>query len=79
MIEGGGRKGLPQSFLSRFSRVYVEAFSKKDMIEICRESYEKKLPASTLRDCIPLMVDFVSALSFEVAGANTTKASGTYL
>ena len=34
MIGGGGRKGLPQSFLTRFSRVYVEAMTEVDMQQI---------------------------------------------
>lgn len=29
--EGGGRKGLPRSFLNRFTRVYIEALSAVDM------------------------------------------------
>lgn len=29
--EGGGRKGLPRSFLNRFTRVHVEALSAEDM------------------------------------------------
>jgi midasin (ATPase involved in ribosome maturation) len=34
MIEGGGRKGLPASFLSRFTRVYIESLNNSDMYEI---------------------------------------------
>eukprot|EP00924_Labyrinthula_sp_SR-Ha-C_P005664 snap_masked-scaffold_14-processed-gene-1.5-mRNA-1 protein AED:0.22 eAED:0.22 QI:0/-1/0/1/-1/1/1/0/4800 len=33
---GGGRKGLPQSFLNRFTRVFVEELTKKDLIEISK-------------------------------------------
>ena len=46
MAEGGGRKGLPQSFLSRFSRVFVEAMSEDDLFEVSSCSL---LHASTQR------------------------------
>ena len=39
MVEGGGRRGLPQSFLSRFSRVYVEAMDGNDMTEIAIKAW----------------------------------------
>ena len=37
--EGGGRKGLPQSFLTRFSRVFVEAMTESDMCEIASGAF----------------------------------------
>ena len=39
MAEGGGRKGLPQSFLTRFSRVYIESMTSDDLILITQQSY----------------------------------------
>lgn len=33
--QGGGRKGLPKSFVNRFTKVYVEALSKDDLQVIC--------------------------------------------
>ena len=38
--QGGGRKGLPKSFLDRFTKVYVEELSSDDMFIICREQFE---------------------------------------
>lgn len=32
--EGGGRKGLPRSFLNRFTRVHIEALTTSDMFII---------------------------------------------
>jgi midasin len=32
--EGGGRKGLPKSFLNRFARVYVELLGTQDLLFI---------------------------------------------
>jgi len=34
--EGGGRKGLPKSFVNRFSRVYVSALMRDDILSISR-------------------------------------------
>lgn len=33
--QGGGRKGLPKSFVNRFTKVYVEALSRDDLQIIC--------------------------------------------
>ena len=73
LIEGGGRKGLPQSFLSRFSRVYVEAMTETDMLHIAKSAYASPSaiagPLSTvyascsfLESVIPSMVKFVNEL-----------------
>ena len=35
--EGGGRKGLPKSFLNRFTRVKVELLQSKDLLFIAGE------------------------------------------
>lgn len=32
--EGGGRKGLPRSFLNRFTRVHVELLQREDLLAI---------------------------------------------
>ena len=45
--EGGGRKGLPQSFLTRFSRVFVEEMDERDMRDIAIQAY------STMSDIAP--------------------------
>ena len=37
--EGGGRKGLPKSFLNRFTKVYVDAMTKHDMHVILSAAY----------------------------------------
>ena len=38
---GGGRKGLPQSFLSRFSRVYMVDLTSEDYLEIVSKVIDK--------------------------------------
>ena len=32
--EGGGRKGLPKSFLNRFTRVYIDLLQPSDLVKI---------------------------------------------
>ncbi|RCV42665.1 hypothetical protein SETIT_9G233700v2 [Setaria italica] len=37
--QGGGRKGLPKSFLNRFTKVYVDELSEEDYLFICKSRY----------------------------------------
>lgn len=37
--QGGGRKGLPASFVNRFTVVYADVFSPEDLIRICQKSF----------------------------------------
>ncbi|KAJ3690228.1 hypothetical protein LUZ61_019392 [Rhynchospora tenuis] len=37
--QGGGRKGLPKSFLNRFAKVYVDELSADDYLYICQARY----------------------------------------
>ena len=37
--EGGGRKGLPASFVNRFTVVYVEKFTHDDLLMICSQAF----------------------------------------
>jgi midasin (ATPase involved in ribosome maturation) len=39
MTQGGGRKGLPKSFLNRFTQVYVQELTADDMMLICRHKF----------------------------------------
>ena len=36
--EGGGRKGLPKSFLNRFSRVHIQLLQSQDLLFIAGEA-----------------------------------------
>ena len=52
--EGGGRKGLPKSFLNRFIRVRISSFSFQDLLNISR-SIQPGLPERVVRsmtDCL---------------------------
>lgn len=55
LSEGGGRKGLPKSFLNRFIRVYVSALTENDMFVICRQQYDEDLISS---DILKKMIRF---------------------
>ncbi|XP_068635226.1 midasin isoform X2 [Aristolochia californica] len=45
--QGGGRKGLPKSFLNRFTKVYVDELSEHDYLSICSSLYPS-IPRSLL-------------------------------
>ncbi|RUS90708.1 hypothetical protein EGW08_001512, partial [Elysia chlorotica] len=60
LSQGGGRKGLPRSFLNRFSQVYVEPLGRADLIFISRTMYPD-LP----QEMLTAMVDFNSKLHEE--------------
>ena len=66
MGEGGGRKGLPQSLLSRFSRVFVASMTTEDMSEISSAVASASLPPP-LAAQQQQMVSFVSTLHRTVA------------
>ncbi|XP_061400556.1 midasin [Musca vetustissima] len=38
--QGGGRKGLPQSFLNRFTKVYVRKLTTEDLLHVIEGKYE---------------------------------------
>ncbi|KAG5644766.1 hypothetical protein DXG03_007674 [Asterophora parasitica] len=37
--QGGGRKGLPKSFVNRFTKVYVEELSLSDLLMVCQHVF----------------------------------------
>lgn len=39
LTQGGGRKGLPKSFLNRFTKVYLQEHTTEDLLMICRGLY----------------------------------------
>ncbi|WAR08077.1 MDN1-like protein [Mya arenaria] len=49
--QGGGRKGLPRSFLNRFTQVYVEPLSEADLMFIATTMYTD-IPEHTLRNMV---------------------------
>ena len=55
--EGGGRKGLPASFLNRFTKVWLSSLTNEDVIHICQSVYPQ---FST--EMIQLMIKFNSEI-----------------
>lgn len=39
--QGGGRKGLPASFVNRFTVVYADALNEEDLMIICRKKFKE--------------------------------------
>ncbi|RAO66769.1 uncharacterized protein BHQ10_002781 [Talaromyces amestolkiae] len=59
--QGGGRKGLPASFVNRFTVVYADSFSDTDLNSICTKLFPR-IPA----DQIFNMVEFMSKLNWAI-------------
>ena len=53
-LQGGGRKGLPESFVNRFTVVYAQALSSQDLAVICGELFPEVSSKVTERlvDCV---------------------------
>ena len=60
---GGGRKGLPQSFLTRFNRVFVEEMSAGDYLEILTKAFTGHQGMTQLEELLPKMVEFIRLLT----------------
>lgn len=59
--QGGGRKGLPASFVNRFTVVYADSFSDTDLNRICTKLFPR-IPA----DQTSKMVEFMSKLNWAI-------------
>lgn len=66
--QGGGRKGLPRSFVNRFTKVYVEELSANDLMLVCRHLFPE-LDVDVLR----AMIDYNARLN-EATGSRKTFA-----
>ncbi|KAI5117001.1 hypothetical protein M0805_002669 [Coniferiporia weirii] len=59
--QGSGRKGLPKSFLNRFTKVFVDQLLAGDLLLICRHLFPDITPS-----VLQLMIDFNCRLHDEV-------------
>ncbi|CAG8447499.1 16137_t:CDS:10 [Dentiscutata erythropus] len=41
LYQGGGRKGLPRSFINRFTQVYIEQLTNNDLLFICKSLFPR--------------------------------------
>ncbi|KAH8894978.1 midasin [Thozetella sp. PMI_491] len=60
--QGGGRKGLPSSFVNRFIVVYADVFTEQDLLLITASKKYDKIDQGTRHK----MIEFISALDDEV-------------
>ncbi|KAF2015300.1 P-loop containing nucleoside triphosphate hydrolase protein [Aaosphaeria arxii CBS 175.79] len=70
--QGGGRKGLPASFVNRFTVVYADIFGPEDLALICT-----KIFPSIENDEISRLISFVAALDDHVVQKRAFGALGT--
>lgn len=59
--QGGGRKGLPSSFVNRFIVVYADVFSEEDLLLIAQHNFPT-IPADTVRR----MINFISNIETRI-------------
>ncbi|KAG2151443.1 P-loop containing nucleoside triphosphate hydrolase protein [Suillus clintonianus] len=70
--QGGGRKGLPKSFLDRFTKVYIEELSPEDLLFVCRERFR-----GCDEDMLRAMITYNSRLNQEVVHRRTFGRDGS--
>ncbi|POS81428.1 ATPase [Diaporthe helianthi] len=70
--QGGGRKGLPSSFVNRFIVVYADVFTEQDLMLIAGKRYP-----DVPQDTIQKMIRFVSALDYETSIRKSFGAHGS--
>ncbi|CAM1297592.1 MDN1 (predicted) [Pycnogonum litorale] len=68
MNQGGSRKGLPQSFLNRFSQVYIDPLSSADLVFIM-EAMFPDIPA----ELVHKMVGFNNQLTENLVGGDSIR------
>ncbi|KAI4205523.1 MAG: hypothetical protein LQ350_000302 [Teloschistes chrysophthalmus] len=59
--QGSGRKGLPSSFVNRFSVVYADVFDANDLLTICSEKFPS-VPSDDIRLLTTCVTDLDAAL-----------------
>jgi len=64
--QGGGRKGLPASFVNRFTVVYADVFQSEDLTLIC-----KKIFPAIDEDEVNKLIAFVAELDEQVVSRHT--------
>ena len=69
--QGGGRKGLPSSFVNRFIVVYADVFTKEDLLHITAKKFDS-IGGETQQQ----LIEFMSRLDDEVVGRRSFGALG---
>ncbi|KAI5834423.1 P-loop containing nucleoside triphosphate hydrolase protein, partial [Schizophyllum commune Tattone D] len=72
LSQGGGRKGLPKSFVNRFTKVYVEEMTPSDLFLVCQHLYPD-IDAGLLQ----AMIEFNARLNEKLATDPTFARAGS--
>ncbi|KAI1640182.1 hypothetical protein F4809DRAFT_637851 [Biscogniauxia mediterranea] len=70
--QGGGRKGLPSSFVNRFIVVYADVFSEEDLLLIAGHNFPT-IPSRTVQQ----MINFISTLETRIQVERAFGAQGS--
>ncbi|KAK1769134.1 hypothetical protein QBC33DRAFT_532375 [Phialemonium atrogriseum] len=70
--QGGGRKGLPSSFVNRFIVVYADVFTEQDLLLITQSRFRDVAP-----ETIHQMIGFISRLDDEVVSKKSFGSQGS--
>ncbi|GKT34310.1 Midasin, partial [Aduncisulcus paluster] len=70
LCEGGGRKGLPQSFINRFTQVYVDHLTHSDMIHVLECVCSELCPIlrESMLDCVLGIADRIKTREIGIIG-----------
>ena len=68
--KGGGRKGLPASFVNRFTVVYTEDFKREDLAIICGQKFPA-VTSSDLANMLTIFFELKQRLSLDRAFQNS--------
>ncbi|KAG6866182.1 hypothetical protein C0991_007732 [Blastosporella zonata] len=62
--QGGGRKGLPKSFVNRFTKVYVDELTPSDLLMVCQHLFPD-FDHAVLRDMISFNMQLQEAVGIQ--------------
>ncbi|KDQ25963.1 hypothetical protein PLEOSDRAFT_1045779, partial [Pleurotus ostreatus PC15] len=71
LSQGGGRKGLPKSFINRFTKVYIEEHTPQDLLMVCQQLFP-----SCEQDTLKSMISYNTQLSMEATVKRTFARDG---
>ena len=69
--QGGGRKGLPASFINRFTIVHADVLTSEDLLIICKQLYP-----NFAGETIDKLIQYVATLSIVTQQERSTSANG---
>ncbi|KAJ7717676.1 midasin nuclear AAA ATPase [Mycena metata] len=70
--QGGGRKGLPKSFVNRFTKVYVEELTPSDLLLVCQHLFPSISP-----EILQAMISFNTTLNEEISVKRSFARAGS--